>query len=344
MISVIVPVYNSEKYLEECINSILVQTYEDIELILIDDNSTDNSGYICDEYSRKDFRIKVIHHSTNLGLSISRYDGYCIAKGDYISFIDNDDYIVPWFFEKLYSHVGESQVCCMCGEEYKSNVFREKISIIPNASEVDSYSEKMTESEPLEFFLSNSHKFSFINCIWGKIYKKEHIKKVMDVLLEYKDTNPWLFFEDILFSPISFSLVSDAVFIYEIGYYHRIAEESLSHHFNVSPYLYEAVSASYIIMEYSKNKGYEVIFKKSLELYLMNLQSIWFKVDKCEKNKEVATKIKKGIMDFYNTYYLDYLFRCDKTIYLGAIILFYKYNKLWEKTIGAFYLKKKYMC
>ena len=86
MISVIVPVYNTEKYLRRCIDSILAQTYKDFELILIDDGSTDNSGLICDEYEKNYNRIRVIHQQ-NSGVSVARNEGVKVSEGNYIVFI-----------------------------------------------------------------------------------------------------------------------------------------------------------------------------------------------------------------------------------------------------------------
>lgn len=100
IISVIVPVYNTEKYLNRCIDSILVQTFTDFELLLIDDGSTDSSGKICDEYALKDKRVKVFH-TENGGVSRARNLGIENAQGEYISFIDSDDYIRPEMYEKL---------------------------------------------------------------------------------------------------------------------------------------------------------------------------------------------------------------------------------------------------
>lgn len=91
-VSIIVPVYNVEKYVERCIESIIKQSYKNLEIILIDDGSKDNSGKICDEYAQKDNRIKVIHKK-NGGLSDARNTGLNIADGEYICFIDSDDYI-----------------------------------------------------------------------------------------------------------------------------------------------------------------------------------------------------------------------------------------------------------
>ena len=99
-ISVIVPVYNTEKYLRKCVDSILAQTFTDFELLLIDDGSTDNSGKICDEYALKDNRVKVIHKE-NGGVSRARNLGIDNAQGEYLSFIDSDDYIRPDMYAEL---------------------------------------------------------------------------------------------------------------------------------------------------------------------------------------------------------------------------------------------------
>lgn len=102
MISIIIPVYNSELFLNRCLNSIIIQTYSDIEVILVDDGSTDTSLDICNFYARKDSRIKVISKK-NEGAGIARNTGLKIAKGDYIGFVDSDDYIEPSMYEKMYS-------------------------------------------------------------------------------------------------------------------------------------------------------------------------------------------------------------------------------------------------
>lgn len=98
-ISVIVPVYNTEKYLGRCIDSILAQTYKHLEIILVNDGSTDNSGEICNWYKERDQRVKVIH-KINGGLSSARNAGLEIASGDYIAFVDSDD----WLVEDIYEH------------------------------------------------------------------------------------------------------------------------------------------------------------------------------------------------------------------------------------------------
>ena len=107
MISVIVPVYQVQEYLEPCLDSIVNQTYQNLEIILIDDGSTDNSGVICDKYAGNDSRIKVIH-KRNGGLSSARNVGLRIAEGDLIGFVDSDDWIEPDMYSYLQSVLSEN--------------------------------------------------------------------------------------------------------------------------------------------------------------------------------------------------------------------------------------------
>ncbi len=106
LVSIIVPVYNVEKYLEKCVDSILSQTYKNIELILVDDGSTDKSSAICDEYEKRDPRVKV-RHKQNGGQADARNQGIKMATGEYIGFIDSDDSVHPEMYEKLYRAISE---------------------------------------------------------------------------------------------------------------------------------------------------------------------------------------------------------------------------------------------
>lgn len=100
LISVVVPVYNVEKYLNKCLDSIIGQTYRNLEIILVDDGSTDDSGAICDVYREKDARVRVVHQK-NQGLSGARNSGINIANGELLGFVDSDDYIVENMYERL---------------------------------------------------------------------------------------------------------------------------------------------------------------------------------------------------------------------------------------------------
>ena len=106
LISVIVPVYNAEKYIRACLDSIVNQTYKNLEIILVDDGSTDASGAICDEYADKDIRIKVIH-SANKGVTAARINAFETSSGDYITFVDADDFLDCNMFKKMLDTIME---------------------------------------------------------------------------------------------------------------------------------------------------------------------------------------------------------------------------------------------
>lgn len=114
-ISIIIPVYNVEKYIRKCVDSVIAQSFTNIEIILVDDGSTDNSGIICDEYSKIDSRIKVLHKN-NGGLSSARNAGIEVAEGNFLGFIDSDDYILEDMFELLYNNLIKEQAdLSICG-------------------------------------------------------------------------------------------------------------------------------------------------------------------------------------------------------------------------------------
>ena len=126
LISIIIPIYNAQKYLKECIDSALNQTYKEIEIILIDDGSTDYSGKICDSYAEKDKRVKVIHNE-NQGVSVSRNIGIKEAKGLYITFMDADDFVSEQYVEILYRLIknDDSEVSIIGNDEqYEGKIIK----------------------------------------------------------------------------------------------------------------------------------------------------------------------------------------------------------------------------
>lgn len=162
LISVIVPVYNVEEYLKKCIDSIINQTYLKLEIILVDDGSTDNSGIICDSYEEKDKRIIVIHKE-NGGLSDARNKGLDVARGKYITFVDSDDYIEKNYVEFLYNLIIEKDVSIVAGSNCRE--YPEKT--INAGTGVNIF---LTAKEALEKML---YEDDFDTSAWGKLYKKD---------------------------------------------------------------------------------------------------------------------------------------------------------------------------
>lgn len=179
LISVIVPVYKVEKYISQCIESILAQTYEKIELILVDDGSPDSSGKICDEYAQKDNRIHVIHKE-NGGVSSARNAGLDYAHGEYIAFVDGDDYIDETMYEKLVDKMGEDidiTFCCFYAK-YKEQE-------IPCLQEIEFLEQLIKKPYDIRVFLSERSIIGFNGgvrpnvavSIWRSLFRKELIKQ-----------------------------------------------------------------------------------------------------------------------------------------------------------------------
>lgn len=163
LISLIIPVYKVEKYLEKCIQSVINQTYENLQIILVDDGSPDNCGKICDEYAKKDHRIEVIHKS-NGGLSDARNKGLEIAKGEYIGFVDSDDYIEADMYEVLYNLLKQYNADVSICNFY--TVSQGKISIKNADNGINEYN----RIEILKEILLDKNIQSYA---WNKLYKKE---------------------------------------------------------------------------------------------------------------------------------------------------------------------------
>ena len=163
LISVIVPIYNVEKYLRECIDSIINQTYRNLEIILVDDGSPDSCGKICDEYAKKDVRIKVIHKE-NGGLSDARNAGMYVADGKYLIFVDSDDYMVMEGIEYLYKLISSNDADIAIGGVERFNDL-DKATV--SSSYTGAIKEKtMNKTEAMkDVFLDGC-------AAWARIYKK----------------------------------------------------------------------------------------------------------------------------------------------------------------------------
>lgn len=172
IVSIIIPVYNADKYLEQCIRSVIDQTYNNLEIILINDGSTDSSGEICDKYTEIDGRIKVIHKK-NEGVSIARNTGIEIAKGSYIQFLDSDDFLCTNATEVLVDAIqdGLSELVVGSYTMYYDDekIYKEGLKPFDkniNSIFVESYLESLAKHTTNVYFGSN----------WNKLYNSKIIK------------------------------------------------------------------------------------------------------------------------------------------------------------------------
>jgi glycosyltransferase involved in cell wall biosynthesis len=207
LISVIVPVYKVEDYLPRCVDSLLAQTYENLEIILVDDGSPDNCGSICDEYALRDPRIRVIHKE-NGGLSSARNAGIDIAAGDYLGFVDSDDWVVPQAYEWLLGMALEEDVKLVCAGRYDYSSWSQelKTGLCPAKREVIS-----GEELARRIFLWDN----VDSAAWDKLY---HRRLFRQIRFPYG-----MIVEDV---PIMYKIVLDAgrvAFLNKpvYNYYHR---------------------------------------------------------------------------------------------------------------------------
>ena len=130
-VSVIIPVFNVEDYLDRCLESVANQSFSDMEIILVDDKSTDSSGLICDKWAAKDSRMRVIRNECNSGAAQCRNTGLDAASGEYVVFVDSDDYITPNMVEKCYNRMEEESAdLCICMNSLElGNGYIEKIKL-----------------------------------------------------------------------------------------------------------------------------------------------------------------------------------------------------------------------
>jgi glycosyltransferase involved in cell wall biosynthesis len=208
LISIIVPVYKTEIYLHKCLNSIVSQTYKNLEIILIDDGSPDNCGIICDECAAQDSRIKVIHQK-NEGLSAARNAGLKIASGDYIGFVDSDDWVDVDMYEILHKGVVEygAQIA-ICGYyEVVDNKFRQvKEKDTTLCSREDAVHRLILDE-------------TFTNHAWNKLYKRELFD---GVFFPYGRA-----FEDIGTTYKLFEKAQKIVFLNSSKYYYLLRKDSI---------------------------------------------------------------------------------------------------------------------
>lgn len=187
MLSVIVSVYNEEKYLPKCLESIMNQKYQHLEILLIDDGSTDRSGQICDRYSEKDSRIKVLHKE-NEGLVRSRKTGLSVAKGDYIAFVDGDDWIDTDMYSEMMEIITESKADFVSSgfiHEYKGR------AVVQDVEEKEYYLDECVRHRIYMSIIGRDDFIKIYPSIWSKIFKADVIRnayhKVPDELQQGED-------------------------------------------------------------------------------------------------------------------------------------------------------------
>lgn len=204
LVSVIVPVFNAEKYLATCLDSLLAQTYECLEIILVDDGSTDASGVICDEYARRDTRVRVFHKE-NGGVSSARNKGLGVAGGEFVMFLDSDDWMHPEMCEVMLSEMAMKNAdCVVCGcEETGGSHWSPKHSLV--YTKLDDFKQDFPTLLGTEL----------LSPVWNKIFKKNLISKTFPEDVSFGED--LIFNLDYFKNCSSFSFLSKELLFHEKG-------------------------------------------------------------------------------------------------------------------------------
>lgn len=224
LISVIVPIYNMEKYLSCCIDSILAQSYSNLEIILVNDGSKDSSLVICEAYAQKDKRIKIID-KPNGGSSSARNAGLDIADGDYISFVDSDDWIEPNMYEILANTV--ESIKQYGSEIIRFNAYRNQEILNPSVLNGEYSGDKLINEVILPTIGSKEFGGTFIMGVpWLNLYKRDYIEKYnFRYILDNR-------LEDRLFTVSVFMNAKSIYFINDVLYHYIVNENSLTNSYN----------------------------------------------------------------------------------------------------------------
>ena len=268
-VSVIIPIYKVEKYLSRCLDSVVNQTLDDIEIVLVDDGSPDSCPEICDRYAKKDSRIKVIHKK-NEGLGYARNSGMLIATGEYIAFLDSDDYVSKDMYEKVYSELKRTDAdCCVTGYVVKKDsgdeIHKENplgTAVYENDDIITKVLAGMLGSKP-----DQARDTDVGMSVWKCVYRKELLQDKGILFPSERE----LISEDIIFQIRVLSQVKRVCTLSEVMYYYC-----------------ENANSQSLTKTYSKDK-----FDRYKKLYYVELEML-SKIIFCEETRLRATRMFLG--------------------------------------------------
>lgn len=260
MLSVIVPIYNTKEYLPECLDSILDQTYQDLEIILIDDGSTDGSEAICEEYALKSEKIRV-HHQKNQGLVASRKRGVELATGEYVAFVDSDDWIDLDFYEKLVSNIGAEKA-----DVITSGIIYEWMD--KSANVTDMFAEGIYQRKEIReqictgmAYHKEFHCQGITSAMWNKLFKREKLGVVIEKI------DPQITYNEdgaILYTMLT--KIETLRITHYCGYHYRQRENSMIHTFSEKSFE-KALALSRCLKREIVDKNDSIYLKEQVNYY-----------------------------------------------------------------------------
>ena len=288
-ISTIIPVYNVEKYLRDCLDSCINQTLKDIEIICVDDCSLDNSIKILEEYAAKDPRIKIIRHSENKRQGAARNKGLEVAVGEYIWFVDSDDYIDINACQILYDTIKKFDVDMLCFSALKFEDAEKKRRFI-----YDTYFHQGVQINKIYHPKTNWQELCFSNLNvspWSYITKTEIIKN-----FRFREG---VFYEDADFTPILISSVHSFCYIPYTAYFYRINPNSTMHTSITQNKMEDTIALAEIVDEFVRKNNIEK--KHFLHKYLNTM--VFCATRLCDEHPDIKANNFSNLLKLQKKYY-----------------------------------------
>lgn len=284
LISVIVPVYKVEKYLNRCVESLRKQTYNNLEIILVDDGSPDSCPMMCDGYAQEDERIRVIHQS-NSGLSGARNSGLEIATGDYIGFVDSDDYVSDKMYEMLLTEMMKRDAdIAIC----RYTRFSGELAACDDEQSISNVKEMKKMDALNNLYGADGEVYTVA---WNKLYRRTVLA---DIRYPVGKIN-----EDEFTTYKIMCNASKVILLEKALYYYFYNENSITTNENylINRDIYEAYEAR---LKYFQQRGIEGLEQKNAKLYLDRI------IERNKKLRKISKQKSKELLTFYRTKYLDF--------------------------------------
>ena len=301
LVSIIIPVYNVECYIDSCISSVLAQTYTKLEIIIIDDGSTDQSGQICDLYALKDKRIKVVHQK-NQGLGPARNRGIMLSQGDFLYFLDSDDYIHPDCIRILYTNIISENVSLVLGNY-------QKVYSYCKPETIKEYKKEFLDKQKLINLLFDNKSYKLLDfnesnfiVAWNKLYKRELFENIF-----FRN----MYYEDVEFSTAVMLKVDSALIINETLYYFFQRPSSITHEKATLKKMERVSAYSYALSRIpSKNTMMRGLCLKRLYRIIINTQYLLSSTTYKAKSEEcIRQYLKRYNSEFYLNTFISPLFK-----------------------------------
>mgnify|MGYP002626020842 CR=1 FL=1 len=344
-ISVIIPNYNTEKFIASTIESVLNQTFSDFELIIVDDGSSDNSVAVIQSYAAKDPRIQLVENP-HKGLSHTRMDGLSKASGEWINYMDSDDLIHSKTLELMMRCASDPSVDMI---QIRHSDFSETSELNLQSEQSDSpHSEICTGKESFEFSRGHVPNYAIKAGPWGKLYRRTLFEKpeIVQWLHEAGQKFPYNYFNDFSLIPLLQYFSREVILLDIILYYHRVHPGNISANPYVGPTHYERVQVVDAMIQFYEAHNFQTGIYVNITNYFLFILSYWYKGWLTDRGSAMFLQNQADVSAFYKKY-LHYLNEIPNPAWTSfgekMVIKLWRFSKpLWVFLVGNLYFEKKY--